>query len=153
MSSVNNIKDSLIEYFYHWEKTTPKKVYLLQPEGNIWTTLTFAQAGQQARRITTALRAKGLQPGDHVGILSKNCQHWVLADLAIMMGGFVSIPYYASLPKEQLSQVLGLSDLKALFIGKLETWGDKSEVIAKNLPVITFPHYEGSATIDIGDDI
>lgn len=152
MPTTENINNSLIEFFYHWEKETPNKVFLRQPEGGQWHTLTYAQAGQQARKMTTALRSKGLKPGDHVGILSRNCQHWVLADLAIMMGGFVSIPYYASLPKEQLDQVLGLSDLKALFVGKLEKWGDKSEVISSNISVIKFPHYEGNATIDIGED-
>lgn len=152
MSTIETITNSLIEFFYHWERETPNKVFLRQPKGAQWNTLTFAQAGKQARKMTTALRAKGLKPGDHVGILSKNCQHWILADLAIMMGGFVSIPYYASLPKEQLEQVLGLSDLKALFVGKLEQWGDKSEVVSDSISVIKFPHYEGNAKVDIGEE-
>ena len=49
--------------------------------------------------------------------------HWILADLAIMMGGFVSVPFYASLPKDQLEQVIKLGDLKGLFIGRLDKWG------------------------------
>ncbi len=143
---------TIIEHFYHWEKTTPDKVFLRQPTGDKWHSLTYAQAGQEARKITTVLREKGLKPGDHIGILSKNCYHWILSDLAIMMGGFVSVPYYASLPKSQLKDVIELSDLKLIFVGKLEAWGDKTEAIPSDLPVIKFPHYIGNATIPIGDD-
>ena len=106
MSKQNENLQSIIERFYHWEKTQPNKVFLRQPKGGHWQTITWAEAGQIARKMTTALRAKGLQPGDHIGILSKNCYHWVLADLAIMMGGYVSVPYYASLPKNQLKDCL-----------------------------------------------
>lgn len=151
MTATKTITNSLIEFFYHWEKETPNKVFLRQPKGEEWETLTFAQAGQQARRITSALHEKGVKKGDHVGLISKNCQHWILTDLAIMMGGFVSVPYYASLPKHQLKQVIGLSNLKAIFVGKLEEWGDKSQVIPDEVTVIKFPHYEGNAKIDIGE--
>lgn len=146
-----NIK-STIEQFYHWEKVQPEKVFLRQPKGSEWYTLTYAEAGQEARRMTSALEAKGLKPGDHIGIISKNCYHWILADLAIMMGGFVSVPYYASLPKRQLAEVIELSDIKALFIGKLDAWGDRSEAVPAAVQAIKFPHYEGSAVVDIGDD-
>ncbi len=152
MSILQQDVQSLIELFYHWEEKQPNKVFLRQPKGDTWITMTYAQAGEEARKMTAALRAKGLQVGDHVGILSKNCYHWILSDLAIMMGGFVSVPYYASLPREQLATVLNLSDLKALFIGKLDEWGDKGAAIPVDVKVIKYPHYEGNAKITVGDD-
>ncbi len=152
MTTKNETVKSIIEHFYHWEKTTPNNVFLRQPKGDKWHTLTYAQAGQEARKMTTALAAKGLQQGDHIGILSKNCYHWILADLAIMMGGYVSAPYYASLPKKQLAEVLQLSDVKLVFVGKLDSWGDKGDAIPSTVQVIKFPHYEGSAEITMGED-
>ena len=143
---------STIEHFYHWEEVQPDKVFLRQPKGDQWYTLTYAEAGQEARKIATALEAKGLQPGDHIGIFSKNCYHWILTDLAIMMGGFVSVPFYASLPKEQLQEVIKLSDIKCLFVGKLDAWGDRAEAIPSDLSVIKYPHYEGNAAVTIGED-
>ena len=83
---MNTEYKTIIGHFYHWESTTPDKVFLRQPKGETWTSLTYKEAGQQARRIATALSTMGLQKGDHIGILSKNCYHWILADLAIMMG-------------------------------------------------------------------
>lgn len=142
----------LIEHFYHWEQNTPDKIFLRQPYGNSWKTLSYKEAGLEARKITAALQAKGLQEGDHVGIYSKNCYHWILADLAIMMGKFVSVPYYSSLTKDQLHTVIVKSDIKVLFVGKLDKWGDRIEAIPSNVDVIRFPKYEGNVSIEKGDD-
>ena len=152
MSNTNNTLQPLIAHFYQWEKVQPNKVFLRQPKGDTWHTLTYAEAGQEARKMATALAAKGLQQGEHIGILSKNCYHWILADLAIMMGGYVSVPFYASLPKQQLAEVIELSDIKAIFIGKLDNWGNRGEAIPSDVQAIKFPQYEGSADITIGDN-
>ena len=152
MSAQNETTKTIIEYFYHWEKVQPNKVFLRQPKGDQWHTITYAEAGQAARKMATALKGKGLVQGEHIGILSKNCYHWILADLAIMMGGYVSVPYYASLPKDQLAEVVKLSDIKAIFIGKLDSWGDKSEAIPSDVLAIKFPHYEGAAKITVGEN-
>jgi len=151
MANFLNETKPLIEYFYHWENTTPDKIFLRQPFGDSWKTLTFKEAGQEARKITAALQAKGLQVGDHIGIYSKNCYHWILADLAIMMGKFVSVPYYASLTKDQLHTVIIKSDIKLIFIGKLDKWGDRDEAIPANVEVIRFPEYKGNVTTTKGE--
>ncbi|MEM8906389.1 MAG: AMP-binding protein [Bacteroidota bacterium] len=147
---LNQDLKSPIANFYHWEKETPNRIFLRQPYGRTWTTLTYAAAGAQARRIVTALKALGLEEGAHIGILSKNCYHWILADLAIMMGGFVSVPYYASLPKKQLEEVIALSDVKVLFVGKLDHWADRRAAVPASVNIIRFPHYQGNALVEEG---
>ncbi len=142
--------DTIPEVFYHWESTTPDNVFLRQPQGAIWTEITFKEAGNQARRIATALQSMGLQKGDHIAISSKNCYHWVITDIAIMIGGFVSVPLYPTLTKPQLQDVLIKSDSKAIFIGKMDTFGDRADGIPEGLKVIRFPHYDGSAQITVG---
>ena len=107
---------TVIEHFYHWEKEKADTVFLKQPTADKWHTLTFSETGQQARRVVSALQSMGLKPGDHIGLSSKNCMYWFVADLAIMMGGFVSVPFYPSLPKDQLEQVISIADLKAIFL-------------------------------------
>ena len=78
------------EMLFHWEQTAPERVYLRQPVNREWHEFTWGDVGNRARRVTAALRELGLQPGDRVGIFSKNCAEWVIADFAIMLGGFVS---------------------------------------------------------------
>lgn len=139
-----------IEYFYKWEKETPNNIILRQPFGDTWTTVTYKEAGNIARRMVTALRAMGLKKGDHISIISKNCYHWVLADLAIMMGGYVSTPFYANLSSDQLDTVLKLSDAKAVFVGKLDAWDNIDKGIPADFPIIRFPNYPGNAEVTRG---
>lgn len=147
-----NIHDPrpIIDYFYQWEKEMPDKVFLRQPYGATWKTLTYRQAGEEARRMATALSTLGLQPGDHIGIISKNCCHWILADLAILMGGYVSVPFYPTLTADQLELVLKKSDSKALFVGKLDEWKMKRKGVPTDVQMIRFPQYPGNAEISEG---
>jgi len=142
----------IIGHFYKWEKQKANEIFLRQPKGNTWKEITYAQAGKEARRIATALKSLGIQEGDHVGIYSKNCYHWVLADLAIMMAGAVSVPYYASLPKQQFKEVVELSDVKLIFVGKLEEWRDKFDAIGSEIEMIRFPQYAGNAIVSEGHE-
>ena len=75
-----------------WAGKMPDREFLLQPvDGQLHVT-TFSEAEYQARRLASALAGLGMEPGDKVAILAKNSAEWVLADLAIAMGGFISVP-------------------------------------------------------------
>ena len=142
---------SVIEYFYESESTTPDKIFLRQPKGDQWIELTYKEAGIEARKVAAYLRDIGLGEGDHIAIYSKNCYHWILSDLAIMMIGAVSVPLYASLSKSGLKEVLELSDSKAIFVGKLDAFGERKEAISSDMKVIRYPQYAGNATVDVGE--
>lgn len=137
-----------IDYFYQWEKETPDKVFLRQPSGPVWKEITYREAGQEARRMATALYSLGLEKGDHIAIFSKNCAHWVITDLAILMGGFVSVPFYPTLTGEQLGQVLRKSNSRAIFVGKLDEWESRKPGVPAGVKIIQFPHYQGNAKIN-----
>lgn len=139
---------TLLEYFYDFEKSKPNAVYLRQPKGDEWIEYTWAQVGDQARRMASAIKAMDLPPRTHIGITSKNCAHWIMADLAIMMSGHVSVPFYATLSGKQINQVLELSDTKVLFVGKLEVWDNMKTGIPDDVQCISFPHYEGNDKIE-----
>jgi len=147
-----NVLKSPIEHFYKWESGIPEKTFLRQPSGSSWQTITYGQAGQQARKLASALQDLGLKKGSHIGIISKNCCHWIIADLAIMMAGYISVPFYASLTAKQLSEVIEKSDCVALFVGKLEKWDSEKDKVLEKVPVIRFPQYKGGREITIGQD-
>lgn len=109
-----------LEYFLHWEKQFPGDTVFRQAKGNSWVTWTFAQAGNEIRRIASFIQSQRFPPGSHIAILSKNCPHWVMADLAIMMSGHVSVPLYPTLPAETIREILTHSEARAIFIGKLD---------------------------------
>ena len=138
--------------FYNWEKNTPNKPFLKQPFGDRWETWTWAEVGQKARKLATGLQSLGLPPKSHIGLVSKNCREWIVADIAIMMAGYVSVPFFATLTGKQIETVLKLGDVKALFVGKMEVWDDVKTGVTADMPVIKFPHYEGNSKIDRGHD-
>ncbi|MEO1653643.1 MAG: AMP-binding protein [Bacteroidota bacterium] len=142
---------TLIEFFYEKEKNTPDKPFLRQPFGKHWEVYTYAEAGQMARKLATGLNSLGLEPKSHIGLISKNCREWIIADLAIMMAGHVSVPFFPTLTGEQLSQVIEIGDVKALFVGKLETWDEMKSGVPEGLPIIAFPHYEGNSKVEMGE--
>ncbi len=143
---------TILDYFYQWEQEKADEVFLRQPIAGIWHELTWREVGDQARRMCSALQQMGFRKGDHIGIFSKNCCHWFMADLALTMGGFVSTPFYPNLNAEQLGEVLKLSDAKALFVGKLDDWAGSKDGVPEYLQIIKFPHYEGNALVDRGKE-
>ncbi|MEY2905231.1 MAG: hypothetical protein RJA52_1247 [Bacteroidota bacterium] len=140
---------TIAEYFLEAEKKFPEMVFLFQPEGKKGNSITYKEAGVIIRKLVGGLYSIGLSPGDHVGILSKNCYHWILADLAIMFGGMISIPFYPNLTNSQLEEVIAQSDIKAIFLGKLDEWKGLSPEFSA-LKKIIFPHYLGNVKIEEG---
>ncbi len=141
---------TILSYFYHWEKEKANEVFLRQPIDGKWYEFTWKEVGLQARKMCAALQGLGYKKGDHIGIYSKNCYHWFISDLALLMGGFVSTPFYPNLNAEQLKEVLILSHAKALFVGKLDDWEHAKDGVPETVQIIKYPHYKGNAKIDRG---
>ncbi|MEM6804147.1 MAG: AMP-binding protein [Bacteroidota bacterium] len=129
---------SSLELFYKWEKAQPEAVYLRQPLNGQWTDYTWAEVGHQARRMAAALRAMNLPHQSKIGMISKNCAHWIICDLAIKMSGHVSVPFYPNLTAEQLEQLLEHSEAKVLFVGKLDDVDAVYNGVADGIRCISF---------------
>jgi long-chain acyl-CoA synthetase len=134
--------------FYEWEKNFPDQPFLNQPFGDRWETYSWGEAGAMARKVASALKSLNLPKGAHIGLISKNCREWIIADIAIVMAGYVSVPFFANLTGQQLKEVLELGDVEALFVGKVEDWENTSQSLKINLPLISFPNYKGHSVID-----
>jgi len=130
-----------LEYFLHWESTVPNDIVFRQPFGNTWKLRTWKEAGNEIRKIAGYLESLKLPARSHIAILSKNCSEWIMADLAIMMAGHVSIPVYATLSVEGIHQVLEHSESRAIFVGKLDNYTDQKSGIPEALQKISISTY------------
>ncbi|WP_455169748.1 AMP-binding protein, partial [Aegicerativicinus sediminis] len=109
--------------FLQWEKENPDLILFHQPlHGGKRKTYTRSQAGDEIRRVAKSLRQLDLPPKSKVAILSKNCAHWIMADLAIMMVGHISVPIYPTLDADSIRQILDHSESSAIFLGKLDDY-------------------------------
>lgn len=143
--------NSPLEAFLYWEAKCPNQVFLKQPLDEKVLTYTFVEAGDEARRIAFALKSYNLSERSHVALLSKNCAHWVIADLAIMMAGYVSIPIYPTLTDDSIKQILVHSESQAIIVGKLDDFESQKSGIPK-IPVISVGLY-GENEGDIWEDL
>ena len=119
---------------------SPHSNYLHQPVNGQLKILTWAEVDQQARSIANALQSMGLSQGERVGILSKNCAEWFIADLAIMMAGLISVPIYYTANRDTIEYITRDSDCKAVFVGKLDSFEEADKGLAESIPRIIFPY-------------
>ena len=101
--------------------------------------LSWADVGEQARRAANWLRSRELPQGSRIAIISKNCAHWIIADLAIWMAGHVSVPLYPNLTAESVGQVLRHSEAALVFVGKLDDWPGMAPGVPEDIPTIGLP--------------
>jgi len=124
---------------YHWENTNPDKVFLKQPIDNTWHAWTWKQVAAETRQLAAAIRSLDLPPQSNIVILSKNCAHWIICDLAIMMSGHVTVPIYPNLQATTVQQILEHSEAKLLFVGKLDSWKSMKAGVPGYLKCISLP--------------
>ncbi len=132
--------NSPLEAFLHWEHTSPDHVFLRQFHKGKIDSLSFRQSGQQIRKMAHAIIKRNLPPHSNIALLSKNCEFWVMADLAIMMSGHVSIPIYPTLNSDSIKPIIEHSESKLLFIGKLDNYDSQKDAF-KNIPKISVEKY------------
>lgn len=137
-------ENNLIGMFLKWEREKPDLVFLRQPVNGQWKTWTFKQAGDEIRRIVSGLSTLNLPPQSTIAILSKNCAHWIMADLAIFMAGHVSVPLYANSSPASIRQLLEHSESKAVFIGKLDDLENQRKSIPAGIKKIGIDFYGAS---------
>ncbi|MBM7073160.1 AMP-binding protein [Shewanella sp. 202IG2-18] len=129
-----------VELLDHWAEVQGDKVYLKQPINGQFVEFTWQQVQTQVRQIAGALRHLGLKPGDKVALLSKNCAEWFITDLALMYGGYISVPIYPTANIDTISYVLEHSQAKAIFVGKLDYWSEQDPAIRGDILRLALPY-------------
>jgi long-subunit acyl-CoA synthetase (AMP-forming) len=132
--------DLALDRAYGWEQRKPNAVYMTQPLGKgAVRDYTWSETLGEVRRMAAHLQSFGFPPGSKIAILSKNCAHFVMSDLAIWMAGYVSVALYPTLQAETVRYILEHSESKLVFVGKLDTWEALSAGVPRELPCISYP--------------
>jgi len=130
----------VLEAFFRHERQHPDKTYLIQPlAGGTTLELSWRQVGEQARRFAGWLSQLHLPERSQVAILSKNCAHWIIADLAIWMAGHVSVPLPPTLPADALRQMIEHSESRVVVVGKLDDWQRVRPGLPAGIPWVGLP--------------
>ena len=130
----------LLDYIYDHEAGRTNEVYLTQPIGNDKVIdYTWGQTLDQARRMATHIKSLNLEPGARIAILSKNCAHFFMAELAIWMAGGTTVAIFPTEGADTVKYVLEHSGASLLFVGKLDTWDKQLPGVPTLMPRIAFP--------------
>lgn len=84
-------------------------------DGRYWS---YADLGERSDRIASGLLARGVRPGDHVGILAEDQPDTLFFFCAVMKVGAVAVMLCTSLQAKELEDLLRLSDVNYLALGE-----------------------------------
>ncbi len=136
----NSTQALLLDYVYDHEAARTNELYLTQPIGNDQVIdYTWGQTLDQSRRMATHLKSLNLEPGARIAILSKNCAHFFMAELAIWMAGGTTVAIFPTEGADTVKYVLEHSGASLLFVGKLDTWDKQLPGVPADMPRIAFP--------------
>lgn len=130
----------ILDYVYDHEAALADRVFLTQPTGGGQAVdYTWRQTMDQARRMAAHFKSLGLPPGARIAMLSKNCAHFFMAELAIWMAGGTTVAIFPTETAETVNFVLTHSGASLLLVGKLDTWPQQKSGVPAGLPCIALP--------------
>ena len=130
----------ILDCIYDHEAAHPQRIFLTQPVGHGKVVdYTWSEVVDQARRMAAHLQSQGIGTGSHVAILSKNCAHFFITELAIWIAGGTTVAIFPTESAATVRYVLEHSDSKLLFVGKLDTWPDQASGVPAGMPCIALP--------------
>ena len=139
-SNVATPSRTLLDSLYAHETNRANQVYMTQPlPGGGVADYTWAQTMDQARRMAAHLKSLGFEPGSRIAILSKNCAHFFMAEIAIWMAGYTTVAIFPTESAETVKYVLEHSEASLLLVGKLDIWDKQEPGVPAGLPRIAFP--------------
>ena len=109
--------------------------------------ITWQEMSSRAARWQAALERDGLQSGDRVAVILKNCVQWTLFDLASLGLGLVTVPLFADDRPENIAYILKETGARFLLVENEEQWM-RVEETGDRLPgiqmVVTVNHSDSS---------
>ena len=85
------------------------------PDGP-WIPISAREFDAEVVAVAKGLVARGIQPGDHVGIMSRTRYEWTLLDFAIWAAGAIPVPLYETSSAEQVEWILADADVVTLVV-------------------------------------
>jgi long-chain acyl-CoA synthetase len=106
--------DNLSNLIVRNAREAPAAVAFARPRAGGWEDITCAMFLSEVTAIARGLVAAGVQPGDHVGLMSKTRYEWTAFDFAIWSAGAITVPIYETSAPEQVAWILADSGAVAV---------------------------------------
>ena len=133
--------NTLTEQARYWCEQQPEKIWMRDLHESGATEYSWRDALAEIDRAAAWFEAK-LGHGQRVALLSRNRAHWIIADLAVIHSGNVTVPLFTTHAQATAEYILDFTDTKALVLGQTENWQAAKAVLPKDCMLITLPGVE-----------
>ena len=107
---------NLAAMFFDQAKARPEKHFLWSKRDKRYRSMNWEEAADAVSRLAHALREKGIQAGDRVMLVSENRPEWLIADIAIMAIGAITVPAYVTNTIADHRHIIADSGAKAAIV-------------------------------------
>ena len=129
---------TLTEYLSHWNDACPDKIWLRDLKESGSEDVTWGEAHRQISSMAAILEQK-FGHAKRMVVLSQNRAHWVLADLAIITSGNITVSLFTTLPASTAKYIIDFTEATVFFVGQASNWESVREILPKGATLITLP--------------
>jgi long-chain acyl-CoA synthetase len=87
---------SLPAMFFEEAAKRPDSPFLWRKQNGEWKKLSWGEVRKQVETLARGMNEIGLKPGDRVLLVSENRPEWLIADVAVMAAGGITVPAYVT---------------------------------------------------------
>ena len=113
-------EDTLCEMFFNRAKRQPNHAFIWTKQEYDWVSHSWGDVANQVEIIASALAQRGITAGARVAILSENRLERIIADLAIMSIGAISVPLFTTYTQTDITYLLSHSGARAIICSNSE---------------------------------
>ena len=107
---------NLAVLFFDQAKALADRPFLWAKHDGAYQPLTWAEVDRRVRALSRGLRALGLEPGDRVMLVAENRPEWLIADLAVIAAGGITVPAYVTNTIDDHVYILDNASAKAAIV-------------------------------------
>lgn len=103
-----------------WQTHADKVVLRHTDSEDNWIDVTGRQVREHVDAVAKGLIARGVKPGERIGIMSRTRYEWSVLDFAIWSAGAVPVPIYDTSSREQVDWIVSDADVRMVFVESKE---------------------------------
>ncbi len=107
---------NLVEMFYDRVEHYGDAPFLWAKSNGEWSSTSWRETSDTVTHLARALRSLGVETGDRVGLVAENRPEWMMADIAVMAAGGISVPAYTTNTVEDHLHILSDSGAKGVIV-------------------------------------
>lgn len=126
-----NAPQRLFDLPHYQLATHPNAKMFVSKINGSWQGVSTEEFLRDVQQVSRGLIAKGIEPGDRVGIVSTTRYEWNVMDIGIQQAGAIVVPFYPNISKKDYEFIFNDAGIKLCVVGDEELWNKITEIQSK----------------------